>query len=315
MDCLRILLPLVRQAGDRKVYFSVDGPRDNRPDEIIEVEKVRSLCEEFGSCFQQVEYRFIEHNLGCRRGVKSAIDWFFDNETAGIILEDDCIPDLSFFPWVDLMLERYQDNNDVGLITGTNFIESKYKPDLDYFFSSFINIWGWATWRRAWQSYDDSMENLETVSTYQKFKNYFLIPRTAKNNYNSLISFKHNPIDTWDLNWAYTCIVNHWYCITPSRNLVSNIGYVGSHFSGKTEFNDLARTPIPALNLLHPAHVTPIWETEKAIYTRLKALIPLKQRVSDMFRWMSDRLIDFLKFLCRIAGVDYKKFKRTVGKE
>src|SRR5450759_4497034 len=100
----------IRQIKPKYLFVAADGPRLDRP---VEIEK----CLETKSIIQQIDWDcelkslFSETNLGCRVGVSSAITWFFENVEQGIILEDDCLPDLSFFPYCENLLNKYKDDN------------------------------------------------------------------------------------------------------------------------------------------------------------------------------------------------------------
>ena len=89
--------------------------------------------------------KFSNFNLGCRRSVSSAINWLFQTEKNGIILEDDCIPSKTFFSFCDQMLEKYKESDDVYLFQEVIF--KKIIGDGDYYFSKYAHCWGWATWK------------------------------------------------------------------------------------------------------------------------------------------------------------------------
>ena len=101
---------------------------------------------------------FREGNLGCRNAVSSAITWFFGQEPEGIILEDDCLPSPSFFPYCAELLKCFRDDERVMCITGDSFQRDMSGYPYSYYFSKYNHVWGWATWRRAWRCYDDTMK-------------------------------------------------------------------------------------------------------------------------------------------------------------
>jgi GR25 family glycosyltransferase involved in LPS biosynthesis len=92
--------------------------------------------------------KYSDINLGCKLSVSSAINWFFENEEMGIILEDDCLPSLNFFHFCDSLLLKFKDDSNIFAITGCNFQQIKENKN-SYFFTNYTHIWGWATWRRA----------------------------------------------------------------------------------------------------------------------------------------------------------------------
>ena len=100
-----------------------------------------------------VKNLFHDKNLGCKNAVSDAISWFFSFVDKGIILEDDCLPDLSFFEYCKELLYRYELDDRIGIISGNNFINTS-KMEFSYYFTNFPHIWGWATWKRTWDMYD-----------------------------------------------------------------------------------------------------------------------------------------------------------------
>ena len=193
----------IRAARPPRLYYAVDGPRPDRPSEAGRCEEVRSIVDSVDwPC--EVRTLFRESNLGCRRGVSSAIDWFFEHEPEGIVLEDDVLPTRGFYAFCDNLLERYRSDARVGLISGCNLIASRHSPEASYFFSHYNHIWGWASWRRAWQHYYVAMNDwprwrdsggLETLSVgSRRFERYWrrIFDRVYA-----------GEIDTWDYQWTF----------------------------------------------------------------------------------------------------------------
>ncbi len=206
----------IRKIKPRHLYIAADGPRRHKTGE-------KELCEEARSVIRKVDWDcevktlFREENLGCGKAVSSAINWFFEHEEQGIILEDDCLPDLSFFPFCEKLLQYYRLNEEVMHISGSNFQFGKVVGDGSYYFSKIARIWGWATWRRAWQKVDFELNHLDAF--LEKEKN---ISQYWKDN---LINTRNHKIDTWDFQWIYTIWLLNGKSITPNVNLVRNIGY------------------------------------------------------------------------------------------
>ena len=83
------------------------------------------------------------------------MDWVFERVGETIVLEDDTVPDLTFFRFVEELLEKYRDDERVGAISGNNYDEPKDWPDeASYRFTRYHHSWGWGTWRRAWRAFD-----------------------------------------------------------------------------------------------------------------------------------------------------------------
>lgn len=199
-----------------RLYIAADGPRAGKQGEKELCDKVRAVTNRVDwDC--EVKTLFRRENLGCGKAVFSAINWFFEYEKQGIILEDDCLPNPSFFFFCETLLNKYQQDESVLHISGSNFQFGNIVGDGSYYFSKYARIWGWATWRRAWEKIDFELSNLDTYLEKEKnLSDYW------KDN---LINTKNNKIDTWDFQWIYTIWLLNGKTITPNVNLVKNIGY------------------------------------------------------------------------------------------
>lgn len=215
----------IRKARPARLYIAADGPRESRAGEADICEHTRKIAQEVDwPC--EVKTLLRSKNLGCKKAVSSAIDWFFDNEPEGIILEDDCLPAPDFFRFCDELLEKYRDEPKVGSITGDNFISSTWTPEESYYFSKFSHIWGWATWRRAWKEYDVAMSDWPSLGPQFLETQVFADNRKAVKYWSTVFAKVHQgEIDTWDYQWVFTCFKNGWLSCIPKRNLVTNIGF------------------------------------------------------------------------------------------
>lgn len=215
----------IRQAKPPRLYLSADGPRLDVLGEMEKSADVRQITSNVDwPC--EVKTRFSDENMGCKLAVSSAIDWFFEQEDEGIILEDDVLPDPSFFSYCDALLEKYRDDESVATISGCNFISNHIDLDSSYFFSRYCHIWGWATWRRSWNLYDVNMKDwpswkngggLELISDGSaNFESYWR---------EIFQSVSDGNLDTWDYQWIFRCWKNGSVSILPTYSLVENIGF------------------------------------------------------------------------------------------
>jgi len=211
----------IKKARPRKLFIASDGPRNS--EEKVKVDLVRKFILDSVDWECDVKTLFRKKNLGCKNACVGAIDWFFENVEMGIILEDDCLPDLSFFRYCEEMLAKYKDNNRVMHIAGSNPLGS-YDSEYSYLFSTGMFIWGWATWERAWNKYDVDIKEYGKL-TKNEIKEYWpnLIQRASEiRRIDDLINKK---IDTWDAQWIVCLRLNKGLCITPRDNLIENIGF------------------------------------------------------------------------------------------
>lgn len=223
----------IRKAKPPKLYIAADGARVSVKDEKEKVDAVRDYLIANIDWNCEVKTLFREANLGCKIAVSSAIDWFFENEEKGIIIEDDCSPTQSFFWFCEKMLLEYENNDSVMMISGTNyFLDIRNTIKNDYFFSRHYTIWGWATWRRAWNKYDVKMPSWRNEIKPEDLK--FVSDRMyiVKHFEKMFDLIYNNALNTWDIQWVYTCLFNYGLCLTPSINMIHNIGVDGTHTTG-----------------------------------------------------------------------------------
>ena len=217
-DTTQRVFDQIRLARPAQLFVAADGPRAHKPGEA-------DLCEQTRRIVQQVDWPctvetlFRPTNLGCRRAVSSAIDWFFAQVEAGIVLEDDCLPEPTFFGYCTELLERYRTDERVMHISGITFQAGRpVTGGASYYFSGFASIWGWATWRRAWQHYNvDPTENARHVA---------LKPPYFNNRVRWLLrDIMAGRLDTWDTQWLITIRRYNGLSIVPRINQIQNIGF------------------------------------------------------------------------------------------
>ena len=237
----------IRAARPKHLFIAADGPRSSHSTDV-------DLCSQTRTILNKIDWpcdlktKLNESNLGCRLAVSSAITWFFKHVKAGIILEDDCLPDPSFFGYCEQLLNRYRDEPRIMHISGDNFQPPTTKYSADIYFSIYNHIWGWATWRRAWALYDVNMsdftvhetsEMLQSMTDNIAFREYWL--QIFKNTH-------EGEVNTWDYQWTYAMWKNNGLAILPRVNLISNIGF-GSEGTHTKTVNWMANLPTSELQL------------------------------------------------------------------
>lgn len=254
-EATRQVVEAVRRARPRRLYLAADGPRHGR-------ESDRRLCEEARQVVTAVEWPcevrtlFRESNLGCRRAVSEAIDWFFEQEEEGIILEDDCVPDPSFFPFASELLERFRHDSRVMVLAAQHFPGEAHTPPHSYFFSRYNHCWGWASWRRAWRLYDRDMVLWPSLrSTPWLFgvgDGSWLFRRYWTRIFDAAYV---GEIDSWAYRWTFSCWAQSGLTVLPARNLVTNIGFAPEATHTRRSTDAAAGLPLESLAfpLRHPA--------------------------------------------------------------
>lgn len=223
-DVTERVFQAIRYAQPQKLFVISDGPRGDRPGEAEKCAAARAVIDQVDwEC--EVLTNHSDTNLGCKRRVSSGIDWVFSQVEEAIILEDDCLPAPSFFQFCQTLLEKYRYDDRVMAISGNNFQGGQSRTDYSYFFSRYNYVWGWASWRRAWQHYDVKMKTwpefvrskyMEDISDGEEEKKFWT--DNFQNVYDGLT-------DTWDYQWIYACWCQGALSIVPDSNLVSNIGF------------------------------------------------------------------------------------------
>jgi hypothetical protein len=215
----------VKKFKPRKLYVIADGPRSNNKEDIKKCLKVRSLFENIEwDC--EIKKNFSNVNLGCSQRPFSGISWVFENEDQAIILEDDCVPNNSFFQYCDELLEKYKNDTRIMLISGTNILHKWQPTNQSYHFSKLGGIHGWASWRRAWKLMDINIElwNDPHIKALIKLNMHPKLYQTRKNIYDNLVNNSMNT-SAWDYQFGFSRFINNGLSIVPKYNQISNIGY------------------------------------------------------------------------------------------
>ena len=202
-----------------------DGPRH---EEDIQLQKqIIKLVEEKIALGCKIQFLQPSKNLGCKNGPITAISHFFNQYERGIILEDDCLPSDAFFKFCEHGLSKYQNDHRIMAVCGTNAAADEIQNKESYFFSSISLPWGWASWRRAWESYDVSMQAWTNENKNDVFHSISATSWLERRYWTRLFDFYKDlkNSDAWDYQWILSCISQSGLSIIPSENLISNIGF------------------------------------------------------------------------------------------
>jgi len=218
----------IREAKPATLYVIADGPKNIS--DALRCQETRKIIDGIDwEC--SVRKNYSETNLGLRERIISGLDWVFETEENAIILEDDCLPHPTFFHFCEDLLSYYRDDRRVMHISGDNFFLERQIVRESYYYSRVAHVWGWATWKRAWELFHrwDYKDNPLREELFQnRFeKEYWLTIleqlRKGEQEY------------TWDYQWALTCMGYLSKCIVPGRNLMSNIGFGVNATNTKTK--------------------------------------------------------------------------------
>jgi len=245
----------IREARPKRLYCASDAAKNSKDEEKVNAVRNYILDNIDWDC--EIKTLFREKNLGCGLGVKNAIDWFFANEEDGIILEDDVVPDKSFFRYCEELLERYRDDTRIGMISGNNHLD--FSPEYaSYLFSPYKSTWGWATWRRAWINMDLKTSWDKTEYRSSIIRNMGCSSQSDRFWEHTLSAIKSGAIDAWDYQWFLALSSQNQLSVVPGKNLVANIGYgsEATHTFGtpKSAYTTTSSIEFP---LRHPIYIVP----------------------------------------------------------
>lgn len=300
-DATKRVFEEIKKQKPKKLFIAADGPRINRPEELAKCQAVREVVEKINwPC--EVQKLFREKNLGCKMACSSAIDWFFNNVSEGIILEDDILPDPSFFQFCKELLEKYRDNPKIMAICGSNLAESWNTPH-SYFFSKYAYVWGWASWRRAWKHFDVFMKSWAENSNQEVIRKRLNNSKQWKVKKWQFDRTFWGRKDTWDYQWEYAVLFKGGLSIFPKVNLIENIGLDqdATHTIGDKKFS-LSRKKM-AFPLNHPilSETTSLIQDNyynfcfKKMHKPENALIRIVKKIKSLF--FKHKIIQFCSFL------------------
>ena len=207
-DLLKTVLEGLNGTQPRLVFASIDGPRPDHPADRERCARVRAVVESIGWA-SELRLKVEESNLGCGPAVSSAISWARRQVPELIVIEDDCKPHPSFLCFCDELLERYRDDERVMHIAGTNWgADERRYGGYSYAFTSFAPVWGWATWRRAWDLYDYELESWPRLKASGLNEGMGLSPR-----FRGLLERDWDAVraglGTWDHQWQNAVMRHH----------------------------------------------------------------------------------------------------------
>lgn len=283
----------IREQKPSRLYVAADGPRAAYVNDIELCRKCREIVSNIDwDC--QLKVLFRDENLGCGEGPANAITWFFGHEEAGVILEDDCLPNESFFVFCEELLSRYMQHEEVMMICGTSYQPASLDHN-SYYFSKYAHAWGWATWKTAWDKYSYTLQQ-ETAKAITAVINRTFSDKRERKLWEYNLKIIKNGLDAWDYQWMYWIWKNNGLCIIPWKNTISNIGFgekathtldAGSEQSQMLQYN--------IENIIHPKNIVVHQKADR--YERYHILIP------NAVNYYKSRLIAAVKKVLRLLSI------------
>lgn len=255
LDTTKQVLDRVRKVQPPKLYIVGEGARPNVPGEAELVEQVRKMVESSIDWPCEVHTNYVPEDIGVGKRMSTGIDWVFKNEERAIFLEDDILVDKSFFFYAEELLEKYACDTRVMMISARNSVPSTtYAISDSYTFTAFGSIWGWASWRRAWEKYDFTMSKWPDARKNKTlrylFNSDYAYNRMTESSFDSL----SKGLNTWDYQWNFAMMINNGLTVVPKENMMSNVGFRkdGTHTVAGNKTGVLGEIHTIDFPLVHP---------------------------------------------------------------
>ena len=262
------ILKEIAKVEPQKLLVIADGPRKDNPADEENCRKVREIVKNSVGWECEVLTNYSNENLGCKMRIASGLDWAFSLVEEAIILEDDCIPENTFFKFCEELLEKYRNDERVAIISGSNLFISSEKNPYSYFFSNFPQAWGWATWRRFWNGYDVNIKKWNELRDSNWLENVLNGKGVCYDYWKNVFDLTYqNKTGTWDYQLVFAAWVKSALAVIPSVNQVSNIGFGqngGTHIKNWHKFSQL-KTEAMRFPLSHPLSVSEYKKADRFI--------------------------------------------------
>lgn len=249
------VLEAVRQVKPSRLFIISDGPRF--PEEAEKCLKTQKIFEEIDwNC--EILKNYSDTNIGCGYRISTGISWVFEHVEEAIFLEDDCVPDPSFFKFCQELLEHFKDDERIMSICGTNELRQWKAEKQSYHFSNYGHSWGWASWKRAWKYFDFGISKWEDVEVKKAVENVIFDDSQflfRKKKFDKL--FEQPDRDIWDHQWLFARLCQSGLSIVPASNLISNVGFDNEATHTKDKHDKRANLPSSQISfpLKHPFSV------------------------------------------------------------
>ena len=281
----QLVFDAIRRARPQRLFIAADGPRESVATDVENCRRTREVVSQIDwNCDVQTQFKEINSG-GSGPGVSSAIDWFFEQVDEGMILEDDCVPHPSFFYFCQDMLRTYRDDRRVMHIGGSNFRFGDQVGDGTYYFSKVINVWGWATWQRAWQTFDYDMKRFPRFVEQRIIENVYSSEKIQREYVRTFNNAYGNTWKCWDRRWMFAVYINNGLSIVPNHNLVANIGFGADASAEYHEDDPVINMPTQALEeITHPSFMVPYREADEHYHLKVFTHPPLLKRIKRKLR-------------------------------
>lgn len=291
LDTTKKVFASIKNYKPSVLYLFSDGAK-SAVNESEKIKTVRTFLKSEIDWDCKVFEFFSDTNLGCKYGPQNAISWFFKHEKMGVILEDDTVPDNSFYAYCEELLLKYEHDLRIWNIGGTKMDIGEITNEHSYRFSRFPHTWGWATWASRWNSHIKTLPQL-LVDAESPYLNLLFPNKSIVENWKSkaLSSFVNN-LDAWDYLWSFRVLLNGGLSTAPNKNLISNIGFGEDATHTFADDSSIIKTEEIKLPLKHPAVILPNIIKDRIFFENYFNWKPLSSKIrpSHIFSVLKSRL-------------------------
>ncbi len=275
------LFQIIRQVRPEKLYVSADGAQPQLENDYVNCLRTRSVIMPEWEC--KLEQNWHEEHYGKSQHIYRAISWFFEQEPEGIVLFDDTLPHVDFFPYCEQLLERYRDTSEVMHIGASHLKRKNKGGSASYYFSGYAFLWGFATWRRAWKNFDLTLQNLEKEELIPILSKYMGKPHERMYWINVFNLLKKYDLDYWEFQYNMHIWKSGGLSISPNINLVKNTGFKGR----KRKIRKLMADVFPILPLRIPSEITQNKTADKYTFKKI-----YNKAIQQIFiEWIKEHLL------------------------
>ena len=272
IDVVKKTFKEIQKTKPNKLYLSSDGA--NNLEDKKKILEIRRYVENRINWKCKLSKIYFKKNLGPKFALHKAINKVFLKEKRLIIVDHDCLCDNTFFRFMDELLEIYEYENKVKIISGNYICKNLISFKNSYYFAQHPITFGWATWKRAWIENDIHMRDFNKFSSFfwLLFFFNFNIVKTLYF-YNKFKLTKLNRINTWDYQLIFSIWKNEGLIIRPTINISKHIGWGPQAYHGKHK-DDLSDIKIGKITfpLKHPKNLTINKKADEIEYLRIRKL-------------------------------------------
>lgn len=223
-------------ADQSELFVFCDGPKlDATAEQLNKIEQVRGFVKSKNWCGKVTVFES-PSNKGLANSVIDGVTKIVNEFGRVIVLEDDLVTSKGFLKYMNTALEKYKEDEEVMQISGHQFPVEKWERNNEAFFLPFTTSWGWATWKRAWNYFDEAAIGYEELKGNQGLRSRFNLDNSYDYAAMLITQMESTKISSWAIRWWWSVFSENGLVLYPDKSLIKNIGWDGSgRHSGKTD--------------------------------------------------------------------------------